>query len=95
MAGMWIAQVNVTDEETYGRYVAEAGEVLKAHGATFLARGGHHQQMEGPEHVRIVVAVFPSFRDAVDCYNSEPYKAIIGDAIAGSERSIVIVETDD
>jgi uncharacterized protein (DUF1330 family) len=95
MAGMWIAQVNVTDQETYGRYVAKAGEVLKAHGATFLARGGHHQQMEGSEHVRIVIATFPRFQDAVECYNSEAYQAIMGDAIAGSERSIVIVETND
>jgi len=95
MAGMWIAQVNVTDQETYGRYVAKAGDVLKAHGATFLSRGGRYEQMEGPEHARIVVAMFPTVEDAVDCYNSEAYQEIIGDAIAGSERSIVIVETDD
>lgn len=95
MPGMWIAQVNVTDQETYGRYVAKAGEVLQAHGATFLARGGHHQQMEGSEHVRVVVAVFRTFQDAIDCYHSEAYQAISGDAIAASERSIVIVETDD
>ena len=95
MAGLWIAHVNMTDEERYGRYAAEATEVLTAHGATFVARGGRYEQMEGTDHARNVVARFPTFEDAVACYRSEAYQAIVGDAIAASERSVVIVEASD
>ena len=95
MAGLWIAHVNVTDEERYGRYAAKATDVLAAHGATFLARGGRYEQMEGADHSRNVVARFDSVEDAVACYNSDGYQAIVGDAIASSDRSLVIVEAAD
>ncbi len=95
MAGLWIAHVNVTDEDRYGGYVAEATKVLTAHGATFIARGDRYEQMEGADHARNVVARFPTFEDAVACYRSDAYQAIVGDAIAASERSVVIVETAD
>ena len=95
MAGMWIAHVDVTDEERYGGYVARATEVLTAHGARFIARGGRYEQMEGPDRSRNVIAVFPTLEDAVACYESDEYQEIVGDAIAASERSVVLVETDD
>ncbi|MEO1062193.1 MAG: DUF1330 domain-containing protein [Actinomycetota bacterium] len=95
MAALWIAHVNVTDEERYGSYVAEATKILPSYGAEFIARGGRYEQMEGTDHARNVVARFPSVDDAVRCYRSEEYQAVVGDAIAASERSVVIVEIDD
>ncbi|MEM9037670.1 MAG: DUF1330 domain-containing protein [Actinomycetota bacterium] len=95
MAGLWIAHVNVTDEERYGAYVARATEILSAHGATFIARGGRYEQMEGTDHSRNVIARFPTLDDAVACYRSDEYQEIAVDAIAASDRSVVIVETSD
>ena len=95
MAGLWIAHVNVTDEERYGRYVAEASRIIPAHGGEFLARGGRYEQMEGDDHSRNVVVRFPTYADAVACYRSDDYQAVVDDAIAASERSIVIVEIPD
>ena len=51
--------------------------------------------MEGKDRARNVVAVFPTFEDAVACYRSEGYQAIVTDAIEASDRTVVIVETDD
>lgn len=95
MAGMWIAAINVTDEDTYSAYVAVASQVLKSHGAVFIARGGRYRQMEGTDRSRNVIATFPTFEAAVACYGSEEYQAVVGDAIEASDRIVVIVETDD
>jgi len=95
MAGLWIAHINVTDESRYADYVAKAGPILTSHGATFIARGGRYEQMEGADHARNVIAEFPTFDDAVACYRSEAYQAIVDQAIEGSDRSVVIVETTD
>ena len=65
MAGMWIVNAEVADEELFGSYVARAREILTSHGGTYIARGGRYEQMEGKDRSRNVVAVFPTFEDAV------------------------------
>ena len=95
MAALWIAHIDVTDEERYGAYVAQATGVISSHGGEFIARGGRYEQVEGRDHPRNVVVRFPTFEAASECYHSEAYQAIVGDAIAGSDRSVVIVETTD
>lgn len=92
MTALWIAHVTVTDPEAYGRYAAEAGPAIAAHGGVFLARGGRFRQMEGTERPRNVVARFPSFDAAVACYESSAYQAALAHAKGASERDLVIVE---
>lgn len=94
MPALWIAHVTVTDEEAYGRYRDIAGEAVAAHGGVFIARGGRYQQMEGRDHPRNVVARFPTFEDAVACYNSPRYQEAVAIAKNASERDLVIVESD-
>lgn len=92
MTALWIAHVTVTDPEAYGRYAAEAGPAIAAHGGVFLARGGRFRQMEGNERPRNVVARFPSFDAAIACYESSAYQAALAHAKGASERDLVIVE---
>lgn len=92
MTALWIAHVTVTDPDAYGRYAAEAGPAIAAHGGVFLARGGRFKQMEGNERPRNVVARFPSFDAAVACYESSAYQAALAHAKGASERDLVIVE---
>ncbi len=88
----WIAHVTVTDEEAYGRYAALATEAIKAHGGEFLARGGRHRQFEGTDRPRHVVARFPDFDAAEQCYLSDAYQEALSHARGASERDLVIVE---
>jgi uncharacterized protein (DUF1330 family) len=37
---LWIAHVEVSDAEAYGKYAVAAGPAIAAHGGVFLARGG-------------------------------------------------------
>ena len=57
MPALWIAHVDVTDEETYGEYIKIASVVVPEHGGVFIARGGRFIQFEGKERRRNVVAV--------------------------------------
>lgn len=92
MTALWIAHVNVTDAEAYGKYAKAAGPAIAAHGGVFLARGGRYQQLEGNDRPRNVVARFPSFDAAVGCYHSPEYQAALEFARGASERDLVIVE---
>ncbi|EEW26350.1 DUF1330 domain-containing protein [Rhodobacter ferrooxidans] len=89
---LWIAHVQVTDAEAYGRYAALAGAPIAAHGGVFLARGGRYVQLEGVERPRNVVARFPSLEAAVACYNSEAYQAALAHAKGASVRDLMVVE---
>ena len=94
MSALWIAHVNVTDPEAYGRYAQAAGPVIAAHGGVFLARATRYVQLEGNDRARNVVARFPSVEAAVACYNSPEYQAALDHARDAAERDLVVVEED-
>lgn len=90
----WIAHVEVTDAEAYGRYAKGATAAIAAHGGAFLARGGRYRQLEGNDRARNVVARFPSFEAAVSCYESPEYQAALKHAKGAAVRDLVVVEAD-
>lgn len=92
MSALWIAHVEVTDAEAYGRYAELATGAIGAYGGVFLARGGRYKQLEGRDRARNVVARFPSFEDAVACYESPAYQEALSHAKGAAERDLVIVE---
>ena len=89
---LWIAHVDVTDAEAYGKYAKLAGPAIAAHGGVFLARGGRYVQLEGNDRPRNVVARFPSLEAAVACYNSAEYQAALAHAKGASVRDLMVVE---
>ena len=89
---LWIAHVEVTDPDAYGRYAKDAGPAIAAHGGVFLARGGRYVQLEGRDRARNVVARFPSLAAAVECYNSAAYQSALAHAKGASIRDLVVVE---
>ncbi|NKB29630.1 MAG: DUF1330 domain-containing protein [Rhodobacteraceae bacterium] len=92
MTALWIANVEVSDPDTYAKYAAIATEAIAEHGGVFLARGGRYVQLEGNDRARNVVARFPSLEAAVECYNSAKYQKAVGHAKASSVRDLVVVE---
>ena len=91
-SALWIAHVDVTAAEAYGKYAKAAGAPIAAHGGVFLARGGKYVQLEGNDRARNVVARFPSLQAAVDCYHSAEYQAALAHAKGASIRDLVVVE---
>lgn len=92
MPAYWIAHVDVTDAETYGKYAPLAKEAIEAHGGRFLARGGRYQQLEGNDRARNVVVEFPTLEDALACYNCDTYVKARAYADVSAVRDLVIVE---
>lgn len=92
MKGYWIAHVTVTDPGQYQGYVAAAPAAFEKYGARILARGGRSEQLEGGGRARNVVIEFPSYDDAVACYNSAEYQAAKAHRQGAGEADIVIVE---
>lgn len=90
--GYWIAQVDVTDPDTYAKYREANGAVFAAYGAKFLVRGGDQTQAEGQTRARSVVIEFPSLQAAKDCYASPEYQAARAIRAPAGISDLVIVE---
>ncbi|HEX7107849.1 MAG TPA: DUF1330 domain-containing protein [Aestuariivirga sp.] len=88
----WIAHVTVTDPDQYKHYASDAPVAFKKYGATFLARGGAFEQVEGKGRPRNVVIEFPSLQAARDCYHSAEYQSARAKRLGAGEADIVIVE---
>lgn len=93
--GYWVANVNVDDPERYEDYKAANKEPFERYGARFVVRGGQKTVMEGASNDRVVVIEFPSYADAVACYNDPAYQAAVAIRAEISQGSLVIVEGYD
>ncbi len=92
MKGYWVAHVTVTNPDPYKLYADGASEAFRKFNAKVLARGGQCTQLEGEGHARNVVIEFPSYADALACYNSDEYQAAKKHRDGNGIASIVIVE---
>ena len=93
--GYWIARVDVHDPEAYPAYVAANGPVFRKFGGRFLVRGGQSVTPEGIVRERNVVLEFPSYANALACYESADYQPVKALRAAASEADIVIIEGYD
>jgi uncharacterized protein (DUF1330 family) len=94
MPAYWVARARVTDPVEYKKYTDQVPGIIARHGGKVLARGGKYRIMEGPEKFhRFVVIEFPSFADAVACFESAEYRAAAAHRRNGAgEVENVIVE---
>ncbi|GJE52100.1 hypothetical protein GOFOIKOB_5168 [Methylobacterium tardum] len=93
--GYWIARVDVRDAEAYKEYVAANGAAFAKFGGRFLVRGGAHEAVLGPARSRNVVIEFPSYADALACWNSDLYQAAKAKQRGGVEAEILVIEGYD
>lgn len=95
MAGVWVVQVDVKDDDRYAEYIRGSSEVVAAYDGEFLARGGRYEQKEGKPYSRNVLVRFPTYERALEAYESDEYQAIVGTAKEAADRAFIIVEVDD
>jgi len=84
--------VDVSDADTYGKYVQANAEPIARHGGRFLVRGGRVEAVEGGSRARNVVLEFPSFDAALACFHDEAYQKAkaIRDPVV--EADIIVIE---
>lgn len=91
--GYVIAQIKVTDAETYPSYVAMVEPTVKTFGGEFIVRGGRSVSYEGePPGDRNVVIRFPSYEAADAWYHSEDYAEAKALRMSASTSVQTIVE---
>ena len=91
--GYWIAHVEVSDPDQYVHYVNGAKAAFEKYGATFLARGGAAEEVEGAiGRSRHVVIEFPSYQAAQDCFHSPEYQAAREHRLPAGTASITLME---
>jgi uncharacterized protein (DUF1330 family) len=94
--GYWIGHVTVTDAQGYARYRAANAEAFDKYDARFLVRGGAFETAEGEiPGERHVVIEFPSYRAALDCWNSPEYARARAERTEAGIANILIVEGVD
>jgi uncharacterized protein (DUF1330 family) len=78
MAAYLIAQVNVTDPETFAQYSSRVPGVIEQYGGRYLVRGGATEAVEGSwTPTRLVVVEFPSMEQLKRFYHSDEYAPLI------------------
>jgi len=78
MAAYLIAQVNVTDPETFAQYSSRVPGVIEQYGGRYLVRGGATEAVEGAwTPTRLVVVEFPSMEQLKRFYHSDEYAPLI------------------
>ena len=93
MAAYIIAEVEVTDHETYQSYRAQTPGVVARYGGRFIVRGGAAELLEGERQPgRIVVLEFSDLAAARRFYDSPEYQAIIGIRQRAATSRLILVE---
>lgn len=93
--GYWISNSDVFDMEGLMKYRAANREVMTKYGAQFLVMHGQQTVVEGEYRSKQTLVEFPSYQDAVDCFNSAEYTEAAKLRHAVAEGSMVIVEGYD
>ena len=69
----WVGTVDVKNQDEYKKYADLAGPALLKAGAKIISRGGKIKNLEGKIINRVVIAEFPSLKDAEKFYDSDEY----------------------
>ena len=97
MPAYWVARSRITDPIEYKKYTDRVPALIAQFNGKVLARGGKFRIMEGPQKFqRFVVIEFPTFEQAVACFESPGYQEAAAFRRAGAgEVENVIVEGGD
>ncbi|MGX7708656.1 DUF1330 domain-containing protein [Methylobacterium sp. Gmos1] len=93
--GYWIGRVDVSNPEAYKNYVAANGVAFAKYGGRFLVRGGAFEAVSGSSRARNVVIAFPSYDQALACWNSPEYQAARAKQEGGAEIDLIVIEGYD
>ncbi len=93
MAGYIIAQVEVTDPDTFKTYVEKVLPTIQAFGGEYLLRCNEMEVLEGVWPMPFfVVLKFPSLEKARGWYDSDAYKPLLALRKSASSSNLVVTE---
>lgn len=96
MAGYWVVKGTVVDDAAYQEYAKLWKPIAQRYAAKVLAGTASHQTREGADFARVLVIEFPSYAQALACYDDMDYQQAMQWARAAYDpaqpRELVIVE---
>lgn len=93
MAGYVIAQLDVTDPETFARYREKVPPTIEKYGGRYVVRGGEITAFEeAPPKPRVVVIEFDSVAAARRWYESEEYAPLARMRQSAANGPVFVVE---
>ncbi|MEM7253064.1 MAG: DUF1330 domain-containing protein [Pseudomonadota bacterium] len=95
MAGYWIIKGTIIDQGAFDEYARLWAPIATRYQAEFLVPGARHETREGKDYARVAVVRFPSYEDAIACYDDPEYQATLEWADKAYDRELVIVDGND
>ncbi|MFL2893555.1 MAG: DUF1330 domain-containing protein [Candidatus Pelagibacter sp.] len=93
MKGYWVSlYTKIENEENLKKYAQTVTPIIKKYGGVALVRGGKHKTFEGDDFTRTVIWEFPSYEKAIECHNSDEYKAGWNLTKATTSRHMQVIE---
>jgi len=93
MNGYAIFNIDVQNIEAYKKYVEKVSLIVKKFEGEYLVRAGDYKVMEGQwKYPRTVVIRFPSYKKALEWYNSEEYQPVKPIRLANSVANGIIIQ---
>jgi len=75
MKGYWVCIYEKIDNpEKLREYALKAKPAIEKFSGNFIVRGGKNRTNEGINSPRIIVAEFPNYNTALECYDSKEYQ---------------------
>ena len=91
--GYVVAQINLTDPQTYAGYIKLVLPTIQHFDGEFLIRGCKSISYEGElRGSRMVVIGFPCYQAAQDCYHSDEYAGAKAIRMSASTSVQTIIE---
>ena len=93
MPAYLIAQINVTNEDSYKEYLEKVTPIVKKYNGEYIIRAGKFKTVLGNwDYKRNVVIKFPSYNIALKWYNSEEYLPVKKIREDNSKGNVIIIE---
>ncbi|HEY6530212.1 MAG TPA: DUF1330 domain-containing protein [Cellvibrionaceae bacterium] len=90
--GYWIVRADVSDTEKFAEYASLTAEAITKYSGEFIIRAGKSEVVEGSSRSRNTVIQFPSYADALNCWQSIEYHSIKKYRYGAAELDVVIIE---
>ena len=91
MKAYWVCiYEKIDNSEKLKEYALKAKPAVEKFSGKFLVRGGKNKTTDGIKSMRTVVAEFPNYDTALECYNSKEYQDAWSQAKNTTSRNIQI-----
>jgi uncharacterized protein (DUF1330 family) len=87
-----VANIDVTEPETYQQYIPGARATVEGHGGQFLAIDRNTEVLEGLAPARTIILRFPDKATAEAWYHSPEYPSVIHLRLESTKSTVIIAD---